>query len=151
MGLFGDLDVASASEDVFGVPDATYSAIVKGVKMSKSDNKTDERGNALVGMTVTYKLDDPESQYVGREVGQYQTVPQPPSGEPMTARETQNAGYLKRLLKNLGVPEERMNDVNSEDLVGQEVYITTKKNGDYTNVTRVVLRSEVDGTDVSFT
>jgi hypothetical protein len=137
MGLFGDLDVASASEDVFGVPDATYSAIVKGVKMSKSDNKTDERGNALVGMTVTYKLDDPESQYVGREVGQYQTVPQPPSGE--------------RLLKNLGVPEERMNDVNSEDLVGQEVYITTKKNGDYTNVTRVVLRSEVDGTDVSFT
>lgn len=149
MGLFGDLDVASASEDVFGVPDATYSAVVTKVSMSKSDKKNDEHGKPLVGMTLTYKLDDPESQYAGRTVTQYQTVPQP-EGEP-TADELKNMGYLKRLLKNVGVPEERMNTVAAEDIQGSEVYITTKKNGDYTNVTRVQQRSEVDGTDVSFT
>lgn len=150
MGLFGELDVASVSEDILNLPDGTHSATVIKVTPSKSQTKADDRGNPMCGITVTYQLDDSESDHVGQKVTQYQTVPQPPAGEEMTADEKKNAAYLKRLLTNLGVPEERMNNVEPEDIVGAEVYITVRKNGEYTNVTSVKLRSEVDSSDVDF-
>lgn len=149
MGLFGELDVASVSEDILNTPDGTYPAVLTKVTASKSQSKKDERGQAQLGVTFTYTITDPDSPQNKMKVTQYQTVPQP-NGEEMTADEMRNAAYLKRLMTNLGVPEDRVNDVEPSDLIGAEVYITTKKNGDYINVVSVKLQSEVDATDVNF-
>ena len=45
--------------------------------------------------------------------------------------------FLKMRLKSLGVPETRMNTLQPEDLVGTDVVITVKKNGESTNITKV--------------
>lgn len=149
-GLFGDLDLASVSEDILNTPDGTYPAIVEKITASQSSVKVDERGRPQAGITLTFKINDPENEQHGQKVTHYQTVPQVPDGEEMTAAEKKNAAYLKRLLRNLGVPEERMNDVGSDELNGTDVYITTKRNGDFINVVSVKLQSEVDESDVAF-
>jgi len=149
-GLFGDLDLASVSEDILNTPDGTYAALVEKISASQSSSKIDDRGKPQVGITVTFKIDDEDNEQHGQKVTHYQTVPQVPDGEEMTAAEKKNAAYLKRLLRNLGVPEERMNDIEPTDLNGTEVYITTKRNGDFINVVSVKLRSEVDESDVAF-
>lgn len=149
-GLFGDLDLNTVSEDILNTPDGTYSAIVEKITASRSTSKVDERGKPQAGITVTFMINDEDNEQHGQKVTHYQTVPQVPNGGEMTAAEKKNAAYLKRLLRNLGVPEERMNEVGSEELNGTEVYITTKKNGDFINVVNVKLQSEADESDVAF-
>lgn len=149
-GLFGDLDLASVSEDILTIPDGTYSAVVVKISPSQSQSKMDERGKPQSGITVTFQIIDTDSEYNEQKVTHYQTIPQVPDSEEMTAAEKKNAAYLKRLLRNLGVPEERMNTVEPSELVGTDVYITTKKNGDFINVVGVKLQSEADESDVAF-
>lgn len=148
MSLFGDLDVASASDDLFGVPDDTYQAIITKVEVKPSASKKDEHGEPKVGMYVTYQVVS-EDEYNGRTVQAYQTIPRPQGDA--TAEETKGLGYLKLFLKNHGIPESRMNSVGKEDLEGLEVYITTKKNAEgYTGITRTATKESVESGDVSF-
>ena len=145
MGLFGDLDVASANEDVFGVPDGTYLCFVSKVSV-KEGNKADEHGEKQVGMTITFQVNDPESEYNEREITQYKRVPR----KVETADEKRALGFLKLALMALDVPEERINTVDPEDLVGTSCYVTVKKTGEYTNVTQVKTVAAVQATDATF-
>lgn len=130
MGLFGDLDVASADDNPWAVPANTYEADVYTVEV-----KTDKNGNK--GLAILYKISSGDHE--GKTVSEWKIIPQP-NGSDLTPEEKKAASYLKMRLASLGVPEERMNDVNVNDLMGLPVTVKVTVNGDYTNVTRVELR-----------
>lgn len=138
MGLFDELDIAGAADDPFNIPDNTYAAVVY-----KVESKKNSKGN--MGLTITYKIMGGEQN--GLQVTDYLRMPSKTDETPLEGAERERAlSYIKRRLNDLGVPEVRMNTVEPADLVGTECYITTKKNGDYTNVREVNLTlNEVPG------
>lgn len=133
--LFGDLDWDSVSDDPFGVGEGTFNAVVSKVERKESKDGT------KVGLVFTYTVesDDENNQ---KNVQEWKTVPEIENPSNMTAEERQALSFVKQRLKSLGIPEDRMNAITPEDLEGIPVTIVTKKNGEYTNVSKVTRRSE---------
>lgn len=140
MGLFGDLDVASAEDNPWLVPSNTYEADVFKVELKEKDDKK--------GLVFTYKISSGEHE--GKQVSEYKNIPTPVDPKNPTPEEKTAASYLKMRLASLGVPESRMNTVEPNDLQGLPVVITVKVNGEYTNVTRVELRDETAAAPQAF-
>lgn len=134
MGLFDGLDVASAQDNPFDVAPGTYPAVV-----TKAEARP-TKGGDKVGLNIEYTISDPDSEMHGRKVTEWKQIPQA-SGE-LTGKDAQAASFLKQRLMNLGIPESRMNDIEGDDLIGIECVISVKKNGEYTNVTKVALQGE---------
>lgn len=132
MGLFDGLDVASAADNPFEVEPGTYDAVVTGVetKPTKDESK--------IGLNIEFTIEQPGGPMDGRKVMEWKQIP----SDVTTAEGARAASFLKQRLANLGVPESRMNDVDSDDLIGTECVVSVKKNGEYTNVTKVALRQE---------
>lgn len=132
MGLFDGLDVASAADNPFEVDPGTYDAVITGAeaKPTKDESK--------VGLNIEYTIDDVTSPMNERKVTEWKQIPSDVS----TPEGARAASFLKQRLANLGIPESRMNDVDAGDLIGVECVISVKKNGEYTNVTKVALRKE---------
>lgn len=135
MGLFDGLDVASAADNPFEVDPGTYNALVTEVEVRPT------KDNTKIGLNITYTIDDDESPMNGRKVNEWKQIPQPADPANPTADEARAASFLKQRLANLGIPEDRMNDVDADDLIGTECVVSVKKNGEYTNVTKVAERS----------
>ena len=135
MSLFGDLDVAGAI-DPFEIPDGTYKAVTGEVKRETS------KDGSKVGLTLKYTIDDEDSPYNGRKASEWKTIPKGQESED----DRKALGYLKQRLNSLGVPEDKMNSVEPEELNDIPVVITIKNNNGYVNVNRVALREE----DASF-
>lgn len=131
MGLFGDLDVASAEDNPWAVPANTYEADLYKVEVKKDKNDN-------LGMSFVYKISSGE--HVDKTVSEWKAIPQPTDPKNLTPEEKKAASYLKMRLSSLGVPESRMNSVEPEDLMGLPVVIKVTVNGEYTNVARVELR-----------
>lgn len=136
MGLFGDLDVASADDNPWAVPANTYEADVFKVEVKDSQDK------AKKGLAITYKISSGDHE--GKTVSEWKEIPQPADPKNPTPDEKKATSYLKMRLGSLGVPESRMNTVDVNDLQGLPVTIKVTVNGDYTNVTRVELRGASD-------
>jgi hypothetical protein len=135
MGLFDELDVAGAEDNPWSVPDNTYASVVSDVSVKK-----DKNGN--MAMTFFYKVTD--GDYEGRSVSEYKRLPHKDDTDILTGKALEDAkSYLKQRLGTLGIPEERMNSVEIEDLIGIECYITVKNNKGYANVRNVTLTSDV--------
>lgn len=130
MGLFGDLDVASGEADPFHVPANTYEADLYKAEVKDKDDK-----KALI---LTYKISD--GPHKGKTVGEFKTIPQPADPNNLTEDESKARNYLTQRLASLGIPKERMNSVDTNDLQGLAVVITVVNNGEYTNVRKVELR-----------
>lgn len=131
MGIFDGLDVASAEDNPFDVVDGTYKCFVQNVKVgptAKGDKK---------GMTIVYQIDDPDSPMNSRQITEWQEIP----GE-NTQNKERTLSFLKARLKSLGVPESRMNDIETDDLMNVECVVSVAKRGEYTNVTRVSLPNQ---------
>jgi hypothetical protein len=135
MGLFDELDVASAADDPFGVPDDMYEAVVEKVEVKVSNDKTYHDDTPVKGLSITYKIT--EGDYAGEKVSEYKYIPKPVDKNAPTADERRSMSFLKQRLLSLGVPESRINSFEPDDVVGADVYVTTKKNGNYTNITDV--------------
>lgn len=138
MGIFGDLDIASAV-DPFEIPDGTYKAVTGGTKVKSGE----KNGKKTLGLTFTYTIDDEESRYHGRKAGEYKRIPS--KEDKGSAEYDKDLGYLKQRLASLGVAEERMNNVEPEELDDIPVTIVIKNNDGYVNVQRVALREEYAG------
>lgn len=133
MGLFDELDVAGAADNPFAIPDDTYEAVVSDVIVKKNEEK------GTTGMTVKYKVT--AGEYVGREVTEYRRIPKKDDKTPLDeAGAAQARSYLKRTLSRLGIPEDRMNTADRNDLVGIQCYVSTTMNGDFINVRDVTLQ-----------
>lgn len=132
MGLFEELDIASAKDNPWEIPNNTYRCLVTDVvvKKNQSDN---------MGMTFYYTIQDGEQK--GLKVSEYKRMPHPTDAEPLDKADADKAlSYIKMRLASLGIPEERMNSVEKDDLIGIECFVTTKQNGQYTNVNNVTLQ-----------
>lgn len=132
MSLFEGLDVASAADNPFEIPANTYLTTITSVASGPTRNED------KVGMTITYTIQ--EGDYAGDDITEWKQIPTPADPHNLTKEEKRSLSFLKMRLLELGVPEDRINSVSEDDLVGLDVYVTTKegKNG-YTNVQKVEL------------
>lgn len=129
MSIFGDLDIANAEDDPFSIPPGTYEATVSDVEVKDNKDKT------LKGLWITYTVIGETEN--GKKVSEWKTIPAPADPKNPSAEDKRSMSFLKMRLSSLGIPESRMNSVQPEDLIGTDVAITVKKNGEYTNVTKV--------------
>lgn len=137
MGFFGDVDLASVDADAaLGLPDDTYEAEITKVesRVAKASGNTN--------LMITYGVTGGDCK--GEEVTEFLRIPESDddSRDALKAR-----ARIKNRLMDLNVPESRLNTVEPDDLVGTEVYVTTKRNGEYTNVRTVRFN---DGADTPF-
>jgi hypothetical protein len=136
MGLFDELDVASAADNPWAIPDNTYECVVSDLEV-----KQNKKGN--MGMILKYKVISGE--YEGSEISEYKRIPHPKDAEILEGKKKSDAlSYIKMRLASLGIPESRMNDVTKDDLVGIECYVSTKDNDGFTNVRNITLQKPAD-------
>lgn len=129
MGLFDELDVASAADNPWAIPDNTYPAVV-----SKIEVKPNKAGD--MAMYFYYKIT--EGDHADFEVSEYKRMPSQRDTTPLsTAEAAKSTSYIKQRLASLGIPESRMNSVDQDDLVGIECYISTQVKNDFVNVRSV--------------
>ena len=131
MGIFGDLDVASAADNPWLVPANTYEMTVYTAEVKRDKNEA-------LGLELVYKISSGEHE--GKTVREWKIIPEPADPKNLTAEENKAASYLKMRLLSLGIPESRMNAMNVNDILGTEVVVKVTVNGEYTNVARVELR-----------
>lgn len=133
MSLFGELDVASAADNPWKIPANVYACTVTSVTTGPT------KAGDKIGMTLVYTIQ--EGEYEGEDITEWKEIPQPADPRNLTKQEARALSYLKMRLLELDVPEERMNSVSEDDLVGLDVYVTTREGkNDYVNVQKVELR-----------
>lgn len=128
MGLFGDLDVESASSSLWPEDDTYLCTITEsetGPSKKTENNPVDEQDIYWV-LTYTVK----EGSWEGTELKERQRVLVPVDPNNLTPAERRSATYIRRRLESLGIPESRMNTVTREDLIGIECAVTTRANKD---------------------
>lgn len=125
MGIFGDLDLASASDDPFSVNDGTYEAVVTKAEVRQNKNETD---NFLV---LEYTIED-DGNMSGRKVSEWKKIPKQGAEDFDRA-----ASFLKQRLLSIGIPNERINSFEPDDALGADVVITVKTKDGYANVNKV--------------
>lgn len=128
MSLFGDLDIASADDDPFAIPDNTYDCYLTDVKVAPTKN------GDKTGMTLIYTIDD--GAHKGKQIQEWRRIPD--AAHPQEDDERAKS-YLKSRMLSLGVPENRINSVTADDLIGAHVHVTVKNSNGYTNVRKVAL------------
>lgn len=142
MSLFGELDVQSADDLDYTIPDNAYPAFVFDVKVGPTKNKD------KVGMTIIYKIS--EGEYAERTVQEWKQIPQPADPKNLTQDESRALSYLKARMESLGVPTDKINSVTPDDLIGTEVVITLVTKGEYQNVRKVVAKADAEGIEDKF-
>ena len=132
MGLFDGIDIESAADDPFAIDDGTYEAFVTEIKVGLTKDETKN------GMTTTFRISEGENE--GKLVSRWLLVPSIEDPKNPTADESRALSFLKSHLMSLGVPAEKVNEVDADDLVGTEVYITVRSANGYTNVRKIALK-----------
>jgi hypothetical protein len=141
--LFGDLDLQQFDDDPWSIPDDTYEATVSNVEVARTNAET------KLGMTIQYTITSGNAS--GQLVTEWKRVPERNNPQ---ADDNRAGAFLKQRLLSFGIPESRLNEVKPDDLIGLDVYITTrtglnKKNGQkVVNVANVQLKDSgpVSGT-----
>jgi len=129
MGLFGDLDIASANENPFFKPDGTYRCEIAKVEVRKAKS-----GN--MGMDLQYLIvEDEPNNKKGKKITEWLNVPTPSqleSDDPEVKEKAERfMSFLKRRLKDFGVPLEEMNSVDGTYLLNKVPQLDiTIKNAD---------------------
>ena len=143
-GFLNDLGLSSANADPNFLPEGRYPAFISGLKIKDTQATKDKpAGKALI---ITYKISPLDSENVGKTKTEFKTLPAVnPDGSYTDEVSVRNAAYLKQRLLSLGVPEDEMDTMSQEDLLGTPVWITMVQSGDYYNVRNVELREEESG------
>jgi hypothetical protein len=139
MGIFGDLDVASADDNPWAVPANTYEASLYTAEVKRDKNE-------ILGLELIYKISSGDHE--GKTVREWKVIPEPADPKNLTPDEKKANSYLKMRLRSFGIPESRMNTMNINDILGLEVIIKVTVNGEYTNVSRVDLAEDAPKTEV---
>jgi len=137
-GFLNDLGLSKARTDPNFLSEGKYPAIVS--KLNIKD--TQKSGPALI---ITYKVthDDPENG--GKIKTEFKSLPKMKddgSGEYADEDAVRNAAFLKQRLLSLGVPENELDNMTQESILGAPVWITVVQTGDYYNIRQVELRED---------
>ena len=128
MSLFGDLDIESAEDDPFAIPDNTYDCFLTDVKAGPT------KAGDKQGMTLEFTI--AEGDHMDKKIQEWKRIPDPAS--PMEDDERAKS-FLKARMLDLGIPAERVNSVTADDLLGIHCFVSVKNNNGYTNVRKVTL------------
>lgn len=147
-GIFGDLGVDADEIEVpsgsGGPPPGIYPAFLSSAVV-KTGTKKDE---TAVNIILSYTLEGETFQY---PVDEYFGMPkrkgpwdkttvigQTPKGDDITEDSNNKwlLGIFKKRVLSLGVPEDKVNTLKLEHLIGVPVVLKLVKNGDYTNIAR---------------
>jgi hypothetical protein len=134
MGIFGDLDIASAADNPNEIPPNTYYCSIFRVTTAPT------RDGAKLGMTITYKILD--GDYKDKQFTEWKEIPQPVDPRNPTKDEERAMSFIKTRLISFGIPADQMNNLKPDDLLGIEVDVSTvenPKNPLYPQVRRVSL------------
>lgn len=123
-GFLADLELDKVEDDPNAFPDGTYNAYLTEAKVVSL--KDVAQGKRLV---LTYKIYD--GDHKGKAIDEWKSINK--------FDDARTKAFLKKRLLSLGVPEEKLASVQPSDLAGIAVRITKKQNGQYANVTNVVL------------
>lgn len=135
MSIFGDLDVESAADDPFAVPNNTYRTILTDAKVGPT------KAGDKIGLTITWTIQS-EDEHNGKMITEWKHIPDPGDPKNLSDEEKRAASFLKKRMLDLGIPPERINSVTPDDLIGRECMVRVVTKGDYTNVQKVVLIEE---------
>lgn len=136
MSLFGELDIASASDNPFFKPDGTYKCVI-----GLAEVRTSKKGNVGFWLEYVIKAGEPKE---GKKITEWKTVPMPwnlmgyETKEAMEAnaapsesvKETaqKDLSFLKMRLKEFGFSAEEMNTVTQADIMKLGDILVTIKN-----------------------
>jgi len=134
MSIFADLDFDSVPDDPFYMPDNSYLTYVTKVKTGQT-----QAGDKF-GMTITYRV--AEGAFEGREITEWKRIPQPSDPAHPSDDDLKAMTWLKSRLKDLGVPNDRMSELDPEDLIGIKCVVAVKNKGEYRNVTKITTVDE---------
>ena len=131
MGLFDGLEDSFVDVVEFGVglPANTYEAMV-------SDVTTEQKDSGLY-LVITYAVT--AGPMKGKTHKEFQKMV---VGRATTEKDQKTLQFIKTRLLSLGIPADRQNTVEPDDIVGVEVAITLvpqKDRPQYNNISRVVL------------
>ena len=128
MSIFGDLDVESAADDPFAVPDNTYKAFLFDVKVGPTKDGT------KTGMSLTYKIS--EGEHEGKQITEWKRIPTPADPKNLDADDQRKTNVFQN--------HWYVNTVTPEDLIGKSVLVTVKSEKGYTNVKKLELDEDAD-------
>jgi hypothetical protein len=155
--LFGELDIASASDNPFFKPDGTYKCVIGLAEVRKS-----KKGNIGFWLEYVIKSGEPKE---GKKITEWKTVPMPwelkgyntkeamennaPKSEEVAETAAKNLSFLKVRLKEFGFNDDELNKVTQADImkVG-DVDVTIKNINDQERVMSVKL-ADGSGSDSS--
>ena len=136
-GMFAGLDLESANDDPFNIPDGSYNAFVTEVKVGPTKDGSKQ------GMTTIFRIS--EGEHEGKTVSRWLIIPDVSDPKNPSADESRALSFLKSHILSMGVPAEEVSSINAEDLVGTEVIVSVKNRDGYTNVRKIIPASAVDG------
>jgi len=133
MSIFSDVNFDEGSDNPFGLESGDYDVVVSEAKIERS-----EKGN--LGLWVTFSAEN------GKSIRKWTTMPESDQEEETRKR---NTSFLRLLLKQLGVPQDRWNQLDPEDLVGIEarIIVVPQKDSDYFQVKKITPRITGDHSD----
>lgn len=112
-----------------GLPEGAYPGNLYDVKVI--EHKGEKTGKK--SLVFTYKVNNPGHVTHGETIDDFKSCNADDSN--------QQKRFLKMRLESLGVPESRFSDPTwMQAVIGLDVYFTVKKNGQYTNVSKVERR-----------
>lgn len=136
MGLFKDLDLKNAEDNPWHKPDGFYTCVVYSVELQETRDKS------KVMCVFTYRVVDfPDKPILnGQDIKEWKWVPTPEDLEnDPEGKAALSLSFLKNRIKSLGVPEDRLNDFEPDDVRGLKVIVEGQnRNGNF-NVREVKL------------
>lgn len=139
--FLNDLGLREASTDPNKIPEGRYPAFIQNLQ-----TKELKKGLTLI---ITYKISDLDPNFGGKTKPEFKTIPKvdQATGKYLTEEDEQNAAFLKQRILSFGVPEDELDNMKREELLGTPLWITLvqSQNGPYINVKEVELREEETG------
>lgn len=136
MSLLGTLGLDKVEGDPNNLPDGKYRGVV-------SRSEYVEKKDGTLSHVITYKVTDPSSPRKGAEKAEWfnlgkdvvrdDSPAKKITGFTPTMSEAAKPWYKKRFL-DLGIPEDRINEIDVADLVGVEVDFGVKTKDGFSNI-----------------
>jgi len=139
-GFLNDLGLSKAPTDPNFMPEGQYPAVV--YKLNVKDVPAKDTKPASKALIITYKIDPLDPEHQGKVKTEFKSLPTMDlqTGEYVDDESKKNASYLKLRLLSLGVPEDALDDMKQEDLLGTPVWIKIVQSGQFYNIREVKLR-----------
>lgn len=132
MSIFDDVDFDEGSDNPFGLEPGTYEVTISEASIERSKN-------ANLGLWLTFSDEN------GKSIRKWTTMPEKDQEDDVRKR---NTSFLRLLLRNLDIPEDRWAVLTPDDFIGIDcvVVVTPQSNNPEYNQVKKISRSRGQGT-----